>query len=130
MRISIRQMMIVVAIAAIYLGAAVQWARFQRRDFFRSRASLHANLEESARASQQRYLGSLANLEKAGAGVDMESMGETGRLYLQSVAGYRQEAAKAAARADFHAALRRKYEQAAAERWFTVEPDPPQSAWP
>ena len=62
--------------------------------------------------------------------LNMESAGEIGRLYLQSVARYRQEAAKAAARADFHSALRRKYEQAAAERWFTVEPDPPQSAWP
>ena len=41
-RISIRQVMIVVAIAAIYLGLATQWARFQRRDFFQSRASLHA----------------------------------------------------------------------------------------
>ena len=35
-----------------------------------------------------------------------------------------------AARADYHAAMRRKYEEAVARRWFFVEPDPPEPPWP
>ena len=42
----------------------------------------------------------------------------------------RQSAARATARADYHAAMKRKYEEAAARRRLSVEPDPPEPPWP
>jgi hypothetical protein len=39
-------------------------------------------------------------------------------------------AARTAAKADYHAAMKRKYEQAASGGPFWVEPDPPGPPWP
>jgi hypothetical protein len=130
LRIAIRQMMILVAIAAIYLGVAIQWARWQRGDYFRSVASRHAMQEEWARRDRRDDLASVLNLERASARLDPDQMGKTGVLYRQSLAKYRQDAAKAAAKADYHAAMKRKYENAVARRLLSVEPDPPEPQWP
>jgi hypothetical protein len=113
-RTTIRQLMIAVAILAILLAAAIGWTRRQRSDHFRFMASLHARLGQIVRNSEQSDLRFAANREASGL--------DTG--------GFRQAAAKAAARADYHEAMRRKYEQAAAQGWFSVEPDPPEPAWP
>ena len=48
----------------------------------------------------------------------------------RDASSYRQAAARAKARADYHAAMKRKYEEAAARHWFSVEADPPQPPWP
>ena len=84
-RISIRQVMIAVAVLAIACWASLQWSRSVRADSFRSRARHHADLEALFRGFDRRR----------------------------------------AARADYHAAMRRKYEKAAASGVFSVDPDPP-----
>jgi hypothetical protein len=42
----------------------------------------------------------------------------------------RELVAKTRARADYHAAMRRKHEQAASQGRFYVEADPPAPVWP
>ncbi len=114
LRISIRQMMILVAILAIYLGAATEWGRRKRAGFFRSQARIHAILEETLREEER---GDVATV------VEWEQKGWDASLH-------RRFAARHAARADYHAALSRKYEEAASRSQFFVEPDPPEPPWP
>jgi hypothetical protein len=89
-KIPIWQMMVAVALLALFLGAAMAWTRYQRSEYFRLQARLHADIE----------------------------------------AVVRQYAPNQHARADYHAALKRKYEQAAAQGRFSVEPDPPEPTVP
>ena len=49
-RITIRQMMIAVAVVAVYLGVSIESARSQRSDYFQSKARLHADLETIVRS--------------------------------------------------------------------------------
>ncbi len=128
--LTIRQMMILVAVVAMYLGVSVEWARSQQRSTFRYEASSHATREDWARRDQQRALRVLHNLERAISGMDLERMGETGVTYGQALDERRQALPRAAANADYHAAMKRKYEEAAARGWLTVEPDPPEPPWP
>ncbi len=114
MRITIRQMMIAVAVLAVYLGVSIEWVRRQRSGHFQSRASLHANLETIVRSSEQQQAQTAADWQKRG----------------RDASSFRQAAARAKARADYHAAMKRKYEDAAARRRFSVEPDPPEPPWP
>lgn len=109
-RITIRGLMIAVAIVAVLLGAGVEWMRFTRRGFYQSRASLHSQHEATFRHLEQ-----LHNQTAAGS---------------PNASPIRQDAAKAAAMADYHAAMKRKYEEAAARRAGSVEPDPPAPPWP
>jgi hypothetical protein len=113
-RITVRQMMIVVALLAIYLGCSVRWTRHRRTDHFRQTASLHAKLEPLIRDEERRQSGMAAGRKRKGL----------------DASPYRRAAARAAARADYHVATKRKYERAAAEGRFSVEPDPPEPPWP
>jgi hypothetical protein len=113
-RISIRRLMFAVAVAGIVLGTAVTSSRYQRRRDFRKRADLHARSEALYRETEQGQERTAAELNKRA--LDGSFM--------------RQSAARSAARADYHAALKRKYEQAADGRWRSVEPDPPEPPWP
>ena len=80
-RISIRQLMIAVAISALGFWISLEVFRSIRASDFKSQASLHADLEDMFREQN-------------------------------------------AAKADYHAAMKRKYAQAAASRLSSVEPDP------
>ena len=80
-RITIRQLMIAVAISALCFWISLEVFRFTRTSQFQSVASMHAKLEDIFRGFN-------------------------------------------AAKADYHAEMRRKYAQAAASRSFSVDPDP------
>jgi hypothetical protein len=113
-RITIRHLMIGVAVLAVFLAVAVGWTRHERSNHFRSKASLHANLAGIVRQSERDSLRFAVEIEKAGLNASRS----------------RHAATKAAARADYHEAMRRKYEQAALQGRFYVEPDPPAPPWP
>jgi hypothetical protein len=114
LRFTVRGLMIILAIQAVVLAIGIQLTRNRRESNFREMANMHAELELPARAMQRRFADDAHNLEKQGI----------------KATKYRQSEARSAARADYHAALRRKYEQALARGWFTVEDDPPPPAWP
>ena len=80
-RITIRHLMIAVAIAAVCFWISLEVFRSSRVSRFRSAASMHAELEDIFRPDND-------------------------------------------AKAEYHATLKRKYEQAAASRSFSVDPDP------
>ncbi len=84
-RITIRRLMIAVAISALCTWVTLEVFRSARASQFRSEANFHAYLEHTFR------------------GLD-------------------------AAKADYHAAMKRKYAQAAASRSFSVAPDPRRAA--
>jgi hypothetical protein len=113
-RITIRHMMIAVALLALAFWASLEVYRFTRASSFRSQARLHADEEAMFRKFEQGWINSDFEMKKRG----------FGRGHFS------KEAAKAAAVADYHAALRRKYEQAAARGAFSVEPDPQPPPWP
>jgi hypothetical protein len=113
-RFSVRVTMVVVAILAVVLAVGVQQSKSQRQFHFRNRAKMHAEIERLVRTSQDESSQLAASLEKSGFDATAE----------------RQAAGKAAAKADYHAAMRQKYEHAASLGWFTVEPDPPAPRWP
>jgi hypothetical protein len=111
-RITVRGMMIAVAILAILFGATIEWGRYTRRGSFRRRASLHAQSEALYRDLAQKELRLATELEKSSPNAD-----------ASFIHGW---AARAAAKADYHAAMKRKYGEAAARRAFSLEPDPPE----
>jgi len=113
-RLTVRRTMIIVAILAILFAAGIQLTRYQRQSYFGIRAEVHSELEDLVRADQLRRAEAAALLEKSG--------------YIATAE--RQAEAKSAANADYHAAMRRKYEQALARGWFTVDTDPPRPVWP
>ncbi len=98
-RPSIRLLMILVAMAALFLGGA---HLRHLKGVYRQRAVRHAQLEVSSRRIAK-YAGALARIgaERPGA------------------------ASSTSRRADYHAAMRQKYEDAAAHPWLSVDPDPP-----
>jgi hypothetical protein len=106
---TVRELMGVVAILAVYVGAAIELTRFEQSSGFRGQAAFHARLEALYRKSGQDAMRDVARWQKIG--VDTSPL--------------RSQAAGAAAVADYHATMRRKYEEAAARRAFSVEPDPP-----
>jgi Tfp pilus assembly protein PilE len=108
-RISMRQLMVAVAILAVLLAAAIAWTRREKSEQFRAEAARNARLEEFFQMTERSFLDFAAQLESRG-----ENSGET-----------RQIAAKLRAEADYYAALRRKYEHAATQGWLIVAPDPP-----
>jgi hypothetical protein len=114
LRITIRQLMIWVALVAIVLGAVVGWARFTREKYFRNRARGHASLEVAFRQVERGYI-EMAN--------ENQNLGPIADFA-------RKCAARMAAVVDHHAALSRKYEEAASRHLFLVAPDPPEPPWP
>jgi hypothetical protein len=106
--------MIAVAIVALLLGAGVEWMRFTRRGFFEAKASYHSQFEDQFRGFERDFI----------------RMAGGSQATNPNANPFQQSAARAAAVADYHAAMRRKYEEAAARRAFSVEPDPPAPPWP
>jgi hypothetical protein len=114
LRITIRHSMIAVAILAVLIAATIQWLRHERSNDFRRDAERHADLEALSRKFEHDRLRIAGDLETSSA----------------LAARLREDAGKAAAKAAYHDALKRKYEQAAAQGIFNVEPDPPEPPWP
>jgi hypothetical protein len=114
MRVSIRQMMIAVAVLALTFWASVELSRFTRASSFRRQAAFYADMETMFREFERNRVKSDLDMEKQG----------FGRGH------FKNEVARTKAMADYYAALRRKYEQAAASRVLRIEPDPPPPPWP
>lgn len=106
--------MIAVAILAVFVWLGIGWNRRERSHHFRNQADRHANLEDGFRRIEQSFIKTVGALPATN----------------PNAAPARQAAAKAAAIADYHAAMKRKYEDAIARGAFSVEPDPPESPWP
>jgi hypothetical protein len=113
-RFTLGGMMILLAILATNLAVGVQLSRNRRQSNIRELANMHAKLELPARAMQRQLDDDAADLQKRGI----------------NAIRLRQAEARSAARADYHAVMRRKYEQALSQGWFKVENDPPPPAWP
>jgi hypothetical protein len=109
LQMTIRQVMIAVAFLSITFGASLDSFRSRYAESFRYRARFHALEEAKFRESELRWIQSDIEMERGG----------FGRGHFSD------EAAKSAAWANYHAAMRRKYEQAASRPAFSVEPDPP-----
>lgn len=115
-RITIRGMMVAVALVAILFWATMEWGRYTRQEFFRQRATYHGILQDQFRKSEQEFRRKARSSESSG---------------LKASANFvRQYATKAAAKADYHAAMKRKYEEVIDRRQLFVEPDPPEPPWP
>jgi hypothetical protein len=102
--------MIAVAILAIVLGAATELVRRQSATDFLGRAIQHATQERAARVRE---------FSATQSAILMERRGRDPRADWQATA-------QAKANAEYHAAMRRKYETAASGHWFFVESDPPE----
>jgi hypothetical protein len=106
------------------LGLAVAWAGFihvGRRQTFRSLAEHHLG-EMAAMASVSKANGHHADM--------VEGKVPPDKIYpflmpVTDTRALRQSEAEYARRADYHAALARKYRDAANRPWTSVEPDPP-----
>lgn len=96
-RLTLRAMMIAVAVLAVLLGLGVRQWRRARDGYYRHEARMHRIDEESDRNAAEFHKGS--------------SNPATAAMF--------------AARAEYHAAMARKYEDALARGLTTVEPDPP-----
>jgi hypothetical protein len=114
MRISIRQMMLAVAVVALVFWASLELSRFASASSFRRQAAFYAGQDTMFREFERRWVKS---------GLDMERQGF-------ARGHFKNDAAKTRAVADYYAAMRRKYEQAAASRVLRVEPAPPPPPWP
>ncbi len=101
-KITVRGLMIAVAMLAVLLGFGVHRWRTTRGDLFRRLALRHARWETGHREF----------VDHLKARLDAETVNSLAGMF--------------AARADYHAAMRRKYEEAAARGAMSVEPDPPE----
>ena len=106
--------MIAVAILAVVISTSASFTRYERSNYFRMRADTHASDEAMIREFERKYLSFAIDFEKAGI--------KNGPLH--------EMVAKTRAAADYHAAMRRKYEQAASQGRFYAEADPPEPIWP
>jgi hypothetical protein len=113
-RVTVGRLMIAVAILGVVVCNCASFTRHERSSFFRRKAVTHASQEAMIREVERDCLGLVVDLEKAGI--------KNGPL--------RELVAKNRARADYHAAMRRKHEQAASQGRFYVEADPPAPVWP
>jgi hypothetical protein len=115
MRFTIKRIMLAVAALALIMGGLrVVWLRdrYQKTAaYYAMMENLHRDfvrfVEESERAEEQL---ALAFGEKAARADKEQQAAEARRIQRQ---------------ADYYAALRRKYEQAARRPWNLVDPDPP-----
>ncbi len=96
-RLTLRSMMIAVAVLAVLLGLGVRQWRSARNAYYREEVYRHHNYELSDREAAE----------------------------FHRASNNPATAAMFAARADYHAAMARKYEDAWARGLTTVEPDPP-----
>ena len=114
--------MIIMASLGLLLGLSTLGMRFlSQREKFRERAKHHARWEVTSR-SMEREDGELAT--------SIETNIKRGWLtsrkehYQEMVKLKRASAARASLNADYHSAMKRKYERAALRPWIVVEPDP------
>jgi hypothetical protein len=113
-RITMGHLMIAVAILAVVISASASFTRYEPSNYFRMKADAHASDEARIRELERIFLSLDVDVEKAGI--------KNGPFY--------EMVAKTRAGADYHAAMRRKYEQAASQGRFYVEVDPPEPIWP
>jgi hypothetical protein len=113
-RFTLRGTMIIVALVAVFFAGSRLLSRYEGQSYLRREVAIHADLEALVRQIQAAHARSATDLEKQG----------------HDATSIRQSEAKAAARADHHAAMRRKYEQALSQGRFTVEDDPLPPPWP
>lgn len=111
---SLRGIMIAVAIVAVLLWLGVGGFRTFRQAQYRNNANMHAANEAVWRLNERRQNEIVHSLE---------------RMNLDS-RSIRKSAVRSAARADYHEAMRRKYERAAALGLLSVDPDPPEPRQP
>jgi hypothetical protein len=112
-RCTIRRMMFAVALLALCFWAMLVRARFERGRRFRSLAAYHRTYEKEYRGIEQRWIRATDRSK------DARDVSDESRL-----------AARAAARADYHAAMSDKYKLAADRGDLSVAPDPPAPPWP
>jgi hypothetical protein len=115
MRYTMKRMMLAVAVLALIMGGLrIVWLR----DGYRKAAAYYASLEKLHRESR-RFVedGGRAEEELALAFGEKVS-GEDKKQQSTEVRGWQRLS-------DYCAALRRKYERAAARPWIPVDPDPP-----
>ena len=92
--------MIAVAVLAVLLGAGIEGARMFSRSRFQIRADYHARAVEIFQEDEQKKIKLAVNWEKRGLDASI----------------FRQAAAKTAKVVKYHAAMKQKYEEAAARR--------------
>jgi tetratricopeptide (TPR) repeat protein len=153
-RFTVRRIMAVVAVLALVLGVSVEAIRLKRqRDKFRSLAAQYGQLEARSRRLEQRSIetaqigdsgGELAkklneimsqSVSPRRGGQDAREMRRRRAEFTEQLkhteqlkdvaAKVRAQAAMHHKRAEYHAALRRKYSAAAARPWRSIEPDGP-----
>jgi hypothetical protein len=107
-------LMIAVAILAVVISTSAVFTRHERSNYFRMKADKHASDEAMIRDFEREYRSIAVDIEKAGI--------KDGQLHAA--------VARSRALADYHAAMRRKYEQAASQGRLYVEADPPEPIWP
>lgn len=106
--------MIAVAIVAILVWTGLNLELLERRASFQRRAEFHARMEQLCRESAAGEIQDAVRLEETG----------------QNAATFRQLGSRSTAKADYHAAMKQKYEQAVSQRSLFVDPDPPPPPWP
>ena len=134
-RFTVRQTMIVVAIAAVALGAndlRLRWDRFRAlrsTHEWKWRSCLRlADLHAATAALDEREAERLRAAILAGhypVRSAAETVGQIASNTEAAAANERSAEKKLRARAEFHDALRLKYERAARYPWLSVRPDPP-----
>jgi hypothetical protein len=143
--ITIRRMMIAVAVIGLMLGASIYgWRLKTLRERYIGLANSHTKIERIVRDSQKRdellatsqdkltkMIGEIAaerGRRPLPDGPEFDRV-RIGQMEAQS-AEYLRAASRAKIRADYHALLHRKYERAARRPWEWVEPDGPEPTWP
>jgi hypothetical protein len=135
-RFTVRRIMIVVAIAAVALGANDLRRRWYR---FRALRSIHEWNGRACSTMAERHASTAANNEREaerlraalksghyGVRSETELVAQIASNTEAQAAIERAAERKNRARALFHDALRLKYERASRYPWISVGPDPPQ----
>lgn len=149
---TVRRMMFAIAALAVILGGSIEAIRLKRtHDEFRKIAAEHARRETDYRQAGKSYAqmaqmvesflhdekSLLERLEghhskspgqglRSGAFEELQSkLRNKYRSNATNGTMEREEAARSAELAEYHATLKRKYLRAAARPWLSVEPDPP-----
>jgi hypothetical protein len=112
LRFTVRRMLIAVAIVAILCGGGVQ---IRRAIAFSQLASSHTSFGLFWHSQEQWHRQFARSI--------LES--DRPRLSENDAAEQTEQAEKSKVLADYHAAMKAKYEAAARRPWLSVEPDPP-----
>jgi hypothetical protein len=128
-RLTVRRMMIAVAVVAILCGVGLQIRRAIRLSRlsaeYTRQAVNFAEFESTWRQSERHHREREQELRKL---VDDPRQGVGGPEFWRRMAkGETDEAEKLKSLAEFHASMKSKYQAAARRPWIAVEPDPP---WP